>query len=368
MRPGMQSLLDLLCESPQRGFDDAEWVALLNIAEEENVLPWATERLRLLNGVCVPEQTEQLNEIRRTFQIRTFVWAESLKSALPALARADLPVISFKGPSLAERIYGDAALRTCSDLDLLVRPADLERAEEVLAAIGFIPQGGADDYHRRYLRKATILELHHHLENPYAFPIDMDALWTRSRVSQFQGVPVRLFHPADELLYLCLHAVRHRFDRISIVLDLALAFRQLAQPADDNTPWNDPVFDNILALGWMMAAHFDSELAVPQALRVSPRNSQRLQDLADRLWHERMIRRAEILDWSAQHRFYLEVESPGWSRLMRRWRHACILLTRTIDADIAFAERFGLRRSWQVHLMRPIRLGVKALRPASNAF
>ena len=40
----------------------------------------------------------------------------------------------------------------------------------------------------------------------------------------------------------------------------------------------------------------------------------------------------------------------------RRMRHWRILATRVIGPDYAFAERFGLRRKWQVRLLRPLRL------------
>ena len=61
----MQSLLDLFRGRLQHTVDGAEWTSLLNVAEEENVLFWAAERLRFFDGQCTPEQKQQLNEIRR---------------------------------------------------------------------------------------------------------------------------------------------------------------------------------------------------------------------------------------------------------------------------------------------------------------
>jgi hypothetical protein len=366
MRPGMQSLLDLL-RGRQQTFNEAEFAALLHVAGQENILLWAAERLRPLDGKLTAEQRQRLDRIRRDAQLATFAWTESLKGILAAFHRADLPVIALKGPCLAERLYGDASVRTCHDLDLLVRCTDLARAEQLLAEIGFQPNSIADDYHRPWSRKALNLELHHNVENPQAFEFDLDAAWARATLSQFHGVPVRLFAPSDELLYLCLHAVRHRFERLSVILDLALAFRRLPLPAAAASEWGDAVFDNIYALGWMMASRLDPETPTPQALRISPRNRKRLEHLADRLWQDLMRAQPPILDWAAQHRFYLEIESPGWDRLARRWRHQRILATRLIDEDFAFAGRFNLHRNWQVRLLRPIRLLLKTLRPSPRA-
>jgi hypothetical protein len=360
----MQSLLELFRGCLQHTVDGAEWTSLLNVAKEENVLFWAAERLRFLEWQYTPEQKQRLNEIRREAQVSTFVWAETLKGTVAAFHQADLPMVSLKGPCLAERLYGDAALRTCYDLDLLVRQSDLARAERLLTDIGFLPDSDADDYHRRWRRKAVILELHYNLENPLAFDFDMDAIWARTLLSQFQGVPIRLLGLSDEMLYLCFHAVRHRFERLCLIFDLVFSFRRSLGAFAGKLERCIPEFENVYALGWMMAARLDPQ--IPEAVYIRPGDRRRLEQLADRLWEERMLEPARTLDWAAQHRFYLELENPGRSRFLRRWRHLRILLTRLIDADFAFAERFNLHRNWQVRLLRPVRLLMKRLRASSQ--
>jgi hypothetical protein len=360
----MQSLLDLFRGRLQHTVDGAEWTSLLRVAEEENVLFWAAERLRFFEGQCTPEQKQRLNEIRREALVSTLLWTETLKGTVAAFHQADLPMVSLKGPCLAERLYGDAALRACYDLDLLVRQSDLARAERLLTDIGFSPHGDADDYHRRWRRKAVILELHHNLENPQAFDFDMDAIWARTRLSQFQGVPIRLLGLSDEMLYLCFHAVRHRFDRLCLTFDLVFAIRHSSLAFAGKLERCNPEFDNVYALGWMMATRLDPQ--IPEAVCVRPEDRRRLEQLADQLWQERMLEPARTLDWAAQHRFYLELENPGRRRFLRRWRHLRILLTRLIDADFAFAERFNLHRNWQVRLLRPVRLLMKCLHASSR--
>ena len=360
----MESLLELLRgRLSKRTFDDSDFTNLLEVAEQENLLLWAAEKLRRLDAEFTPSQQKRLKEIEREAQLSSFVYTETLKSTLIAFDRAGLPVIALKGPCLAERFYGDAALRTCYDLDLLVRRSDFDRTEQLLTDLGFAPNGRADDYHRPWSRKSINLELHFNVENPHAFDFDIDAAWKRAERSQFHGAPVWLMAPPDELLYLCIHGVRHRFERLCLMLDLALAFRRLPDAA--NAPsWGNAVFDHIFELGWIMAARLDPELRAPQAMRISASDRSRMEKLADQLWQELMLAQPATLDWEAQHRFYLEVESPGWNRLHRRWKHRRILLTRLIDDDFDFAGRFHLHRNWQVRLLRPVRLLMKSLRPA----
>ena len=50
-----------------------------------------------------------------------------------------LEVLPYKGPVLAEMLYGNVALRQFSDLHLLVRSGDLPTIKEALAELGYEP-------------------------------------------------------------------------------------------------------------------------------------------------------------------------------------------------------------------------------------
>ncbi len=46
--------------------------------------------------------------------------------------QSSLPMLVFKGPTLAIDAYGDLSLRECGDLDMLIRPDDFPRVKEML--------------------------------------------------------------------------------------------------------------------------------------------------------------------------------------------------------------------------------------------
>lgn len=54
-----------------------------------------------------------------------------------ALEAAAIPGVLLKGPAIARRLYTDGAFRPYNDVDILVDPASLERAREVLSGLGF---------------------------------------------------------------------------------------------------------------------------------------------------------------------------------------------------------------------------------------
>jgi hypothetical protein len=353
----MQSLLDpLRGQSVDRALEEAEWNATLTLAEEEGVLPWVAAQVRLRQDLLPPAISNRFMTVERDAAVAAFYWSSELKGVLRALDASGIMAVPLKGPFLAERLYGGTPLRVSRDLDVLVSTGDLVRAEAVLASIGFIP-GLPDDYHRQWHRGTTTVELHHDVENPVAFNFHVANALREARATEFQGERCWQLAPEDELLFLCLHAVRHQFERLSLILDLQLAFEKWAGPVSAWEP--RPEVDGLgglLTLGLAMARRMQPDLIVAPRFAVSPARTRHLEELADRLWDRLLTERGERLDWRALHSFYVEVELPGRDRLRRRLRHLRILVERVIDRDYRFAAELGLRRPWQAWMLRPLRL------------
>ena len=264
----MQHLLGLLRgQAIDCATDEAEWGNVLALAEEEHVLPWVAARLRSHEASLTPTISDRVRAIERDAAIAAFYWSSELKGLLRTFDEKDLRVIPLKGPFLAKRLYGKTELRACQDLDLLVSKRDLARAEAVLTAIGFTP-GTPDDYHRQWYRGTTTVELHHDVVNPLAFNFDIEGAVQQARPAVFEGQRCLKLRPEDELLFLCLHAVRHRYERLSLALDLKLAFEGLVVPGDEWLP--RPALaklDILMALGLTMARRLQPNLEEVDSLR-----------------------------------------------------------------------------------------------------
>jgi hypothetical protein len=353
----MQCLLNLLRgHSVDLCNDQPRWEQALALAEEERILPWVA-RLCERQASVAPDLRNRLNTIQRDAAITAFFWSSELKAILSTFKERNIAVVPLKGPFLADRLYGETALRVNYDLDLLVPKHDLPQAEAALAALGFVPDT-PDDYHRPWCRARTTVELHHDVENPLAFNFHTARVLERAKPAVFQGQPCWQLAPSDELLFLCLHGVRHRFERLSLILDLCLAFEKLAAPAPQPEAAES---SSLLVLGLALARRLQPEINASLSTHASPALIDHLDNLADRLWQQLLTQPSEPLDWRALHSFYLEIELPG-HRLRRRWRHLQILHTRVIKPDYEFAARFGCHRRWQVRLLRPLRLLGDAIR------
>ena len=332
------------------GIDPAEAEVVPALAEEQRVLALVSRRM-LEGGVAGDSLRPELEARERDATIAAFFWSSELRSLLRAFANETIDVIVLKGPSLAERLYGSAALRTSHDLDLLVRKPDYAAAGSLLARLGFAPAGRGDDYHRQWRRQSSTVELHFDVENPLAIDFAIDSAWRDSIAASFADQPCRLLSPSDELLFLCVHGVRHRFERLSLVLDIAYAVEHFAAPLRLRAEVAE--LERLLVLGAAMARRLRPAVSLT-ALGLPP--SERIEALAARLWHELTHANPKDLDWQAQHDFFVETELTRWRRLKRRATHLRIASTRLIDPDFAFAESLGFTRRWQVWMLRPLRL------------
>jgi len=59
-----------------------------------------------------------------------YIYYQELSDVLKQLQRGGIEVIVLKGAYLAKTVYQSEALRVIGDMDLLVKPADLSKAEK----------------------------------------------------------------------------------------------------------------------------------------------------------------------------------------------------------------------------------------------
>ena len=188
---------------------------------------------RLANaGVALPPEVAERERVR---DVEARLWFDRASLALAqvtsAMEEAGVRAVTLKGPSLAERLYPEAPHHRLSvDLDLLVVPDDLDRATQALAPLGYVRGDGPWD---RYLRRhhhavhlahgaLPTVDLHFSASEGTgvslpAAPIVVRAVSTRTSLGATALVP----SPADELVYLAVHAVSHRLARLSWLCDVA---------------------------------------------------------------------------------------------------------------------------------------------------
>ncbi len=221
---------------------EPEWNEFFRMAEHHGVLALAARNL-MAHARGLPPEIEQGLRSADEESIRRNLWfAGELARIAEHFEKKNLRAVPYKGPALAESVYGDLALRNFSDLDFLIAPADFEAAKQALAELGYRPftELGPETerlwlrigYERAFDGPAgrNLVELQWRVL-PYFYAVDLriDDLLMRCGRAALAGREVPALAPEDLLLVLCLHAAKHLWMRLIWVCDIAETLRQ---PAD----------------------------------------------------------------------------------------------------------------------------------------
>jgi hypothetical protein len=224
--------------SAKCGEFELDWDELLRRAEHHGVAPLLARSLRT-HGRGVPANVEQ--SLRSGFEanLRRNLWFAS--EAIRILQHFDekkVRAVPYKGPVLAECVYGDLALRRFSDLDFLIAPSDFSRAKQTLGELGYEPSVSLTPAAERMLLQTGyelsfdsaagkyLVEMQWGLL-PHFYAVDLCAgdLLARSRRAVLGGKEVPSLSPEDLLLVLCLHAAKHLWMRLIWICDIAETMR-----------------------------------------------------------------------------------------------------------------------------------------------
>ena len=211
---------------------EASGARLLELAAEHGVLGHLAARLGKMEGDSVPRETRQaLLDGQRAQNFVTLRMTAELFRVLDQFASAGIGALPVKGPVLAVRAYGDPAMRSYGDLDLLVRQRDIRRATELMIAAGYdaaVPLAAIDagKIPGQYLfskRNSNLLvELHNDLTLRY-FPrrLPLERCFERQTRVKLDSCEVPALSVEDELVLICVHGAKHLWERLMWIADVA---------------------------------------------------------------------------------------------------------------------------------------------------
>jgi len=192
------------------------WAAVGELAEREKLLPVLWERLGV-NRAAVPAPfAERLRQGSVVTEFRMRLAESLLTDVVDRLSQAGVRVMLLKGAALARTVYPSFAERPMGDVDILVAPAEAQRAWDILADAGWQPElaGGASFYDRHQHLVALldprgagiVLEIHRSITVP-AGPIHVptEALWREARAVRAESHEAWVPSREHLLLHLCIH-------------------------------------------------------------------------------------------------------------------------------------------------------------------
>jgi len=214
------------------------WTCLLALAEEHGVAGHLAACFVEFGESLVPSEARQaLVERKRLQNLSTLRLNAELFRVLEIFASEKIGALVVKGPVLAVEAYGDPAIRSYGDLDLLVRQRDIRRATELMSARGFVPAVppsaiDAGKIPGQYLFSKPdaklIVELHNDFTLRY-FPrrLPLETFFARQVSVRVDGHDVPALSVEDELVLICIHGAKHFWERLMWIADVAaLVYRQ----------------------------------------------------------------------------------------------------------------------------------------------
>ena len=217
-----------------------QWQSLLSQAHFQSLTPLLFQRLvRDQESLDIPKEIIQHTADEYYDSLgRNLILYNQLNQLLSELERQNIQAILLKGIYLAKFIYGDIALRSMSDVDILVRREDLIHAMAVLKNLGYTTIGYATTndpiteevlhyyHHAPEQQKANLirLDLHWQLTDcDCGLKVDVSALWEHAQTVQLSEVAAMGLSLEDLLLHICIHAAYAHtfFQQVRSVVDLA---------------------------------------------------------------------------------------------------------------------------------------------------
>jgi hypothetical protein len=210
---------------------DASWPEVLDLARRERCAPLAWLRSAAEIRRASPAEVAQAwrAEAMAAVSLADF-WRDLTLDTITALRGANVEATVLKGLPLGSRLYGDAAARPCSDLDLYVSAAERGAAHEALIASGWRWQAGRapreSGYRMERRGRLAVLELHSALlDDGLVSHLPFEAPEQALGVGASEPIPA---HDDAQLpAFLAAHLAKHSTAPVLWLIDLATLWSSL---------------------------------------------------------------------------------------------------------------------------------------------
>ena len=212
-----------------------DWDSLMAAAQRHALLPLMHHHLsKCKTDLVPPAHAKQLKTVFQENVARNLVLMNELRSITQSLQSSGVESFPFKGPVLGLIAYDDLGLRRSVDLDIVVRPTDVERARECLTTRGYRLTRRLDPRQTQFLisrqhnlqfardEGRLMVELHWRIAPKlFARGFGAEELWSKLKTLNIGDVELSSLPVEELLMTLCVHGARHLWERLSWVADIA---------------------------------------------------------------------------------------------------------------------------------------------------
>jgi hypothetical protein len=210
------------------------WERVLAFVDHHRVVPQLYGELSAYPHLVPAEHLDALRSRYRDNARKTLWFRAELVRIVSYLDSAGIKALPYKGPALAQSLYGAVTQRQFGDLDILILPADVSKAKAALRDLGYEPALDlAPQIEATYIETGyeysfgsnhgqNLLELQWQiLPRFYSVNFDVADLFDHAEMINFGERSVRTLRAEDLLLVLSVHAAKHVWVQLSWLCDIA---------------------------------------------------------------------------------------------------------------------------------------------------
>ncbi|HTZ40884.1 MAG TPA: nucleotidyltransferase family protein [Syntrophales bacterium] len=219
------------------GIDHQE---LSSLALQHGLAPLLYRNARIhFAGIFPADLYDHLRALYHVNSARCLRLTSALLKILEGLEAGGVKAMPYKGPALADFVYGNVALRHFNDLDILIRRCDVLRARDLMVAMGYRPEKALSRTQAVTFTRwnseiglsrdsGTIaVELQWNIVPGYfSFPVERLGLWENGQALRTRDFRIPTLPPEELLLVLCVHGCKDLWGRLIWAHDIAELIRQ----------------------------------------------------------------------------------------------------------------------------------------------
>lgn len=259
----------------------SDWDYLLTTASNHGLIPLLQKHLHSIDTDLVPINilSRLKHQSVSNSQTVLHLFAKQLK-LYRALKDCGIRAALLKGSLQSQMAYGEIALRHAGDIDVLISPADFDRARQLLESLGYQMMPPLTPAQLASHLKAhceiqfvrddwfTVVDLHWALApKSFVFKLETEDLLSRLQRVSVAGVEFETLATEDLILYQAMHGAKHLWRRLEWISSLGETIR-----AAHSTDWDavmsraaDARATRMLSLGLQLAQRV-SDIDVPVRL------------------------------------------------------------------------------------------------------
>ncbi|MBL4902018.1 MAG: nucleotidyltransferase family protein [Desulfocapsa sp.] len=216
-----------------------DWEKIYTLATQHRILPLVYRNSRTHCANLVPSETLEKGKLAcKNNGMQNLMMVGHLIRILSLLHENNIAAVPFKGPVLALSLYGDPALRSFGDIDVLIHRKNLNRAVRLLVQQGFLSLFSLNKKQLEKLSRTdnefplinrengVTLDLQWEISGGYfKHPMTLDDLSSPFKDVTVAGKSIPGFSDEDLLLYLCIHGNQHTWRQLDHVCCIAELIR-----------------------------------------------------------------------------------------------------------------------------------------------